>query len=188
VTVAGQPPSPPYIYVVGSGPGIISLNPASGPVGTVVTINGLNFGTTTGSVKFNGLNATNIAWTSANVITATVPPGASTGNVVVTTASGAQSNGMLFTVTPKISILSPSQAPAGGTIYILGSGFGAAQGNSTVALGNTTLSVVGAGWSDNNIQVQIPANATGTANIVVTVGTNASNGMPFTVVATFGCN
>jgi Bacterial Ig domain/IPT/TIG domain len=79
-------------------PSITSLNPMSGLVGTSVTIAGANFGTTQGSstVTFNGVAATPTGW-SATSITAPVPNGATTGNVVVT-VGGVASNGVSFTV------------------------------------------------------------------------------------------
>src|SRR5205807_785625 len=77
---------------------ITSLNPASGLVGTSVTITGANFGSTQGTstVKFNGTAATPTSW-SATSIVAPVPAGATTGNIVVTVA-GVASNGVSFTV------------------------------------------------------------------------------------------
>ena len=77
-------------------PSITGLLPISGSVGTVVTIAGNNFGTT-GSVTFNGTIATPTSWAETS-ITAPVPVGATTGNVVVT-VGGVQSNWLNFTVT-----------------------------------------------------------------------------------------
>jgi len=80
-------------------PSITSLNPLSGVIGTSVTITGANFGATqgTGAVAFNGVAATATSW-GATSITAAVPSGATTGNVVVT-VGGVASNGVSFTVT-----------------------------------------------------------------------------------------
>src|SRR5215472_15779881 len=64
------------------GPTINSLSPNSGPVGTLVTITGTNFGSS-GTVTFNGTTATTTSWTSTSIATS-VPAGAMTGNVVVT--------------------------------------------------------------------------------------------------------
>src|SRR5207249_791330 len=77
-----------------TGPSITSISPASGAVGTSVTISGLNFGSTQGSstVTFNGTIATPMNWT-ATTIMVVVPAGASTGNVVVT-VGGFASNGV----------------------------------------------------------------------------------------------
>lgn len=67
-------------------PVITSLSPSSGPVNTLVTISGSDFlnGTGTSAVKFNGVDAVYTV-ISDNVITATVPAGATTGAVAVTT-------------------------------------------------------------------------------------------------------
>ena len=75
---------------------ITSLSPTSGVVGTAVTITGTNFGSTQGSVSFNGTAANVTSW-SATSIGVTVPSGATTGSVVVD-ISGVNSNGVTFTV------------------------------------------------------------------------------------------
>jgi hypothetical protein len=81
-----------------SAPTVTSLNPASGVVGTPVTIVGANFGATQGTstVTFNGIAATPTSWSATSVVVK-VPAGATTGNVVVT-VGGAASNGVSFTV------------------------------------------------------------------------------------------
>lgn len=80
----------------GNPPVITNLNPNSGNVGTPFQIVGTDLSGAT-SVK---LNNTNVVFTvaSSTLINATVPNGATTGPVVVTTANGG-SNGMTFTVT-----------------------------------------------------------------------------------------
>jgi hypothetical protein len=77
------------------GPSITSLSPASGPVGTSVVIQGTGFQGP--SVTFNGVAASVQAATST-WIDAVVPPGATSGLVVVRTSAGA-SNGVSFSVT-----------------------------------------------------------------------------------------
>jgi len=108
---------------------ITSLSQNSGPVGASVTITGANFGATQGTstLMFNGIAASVTSW-SATSITATVPSGATTGNVVVR-VSGVQSNGVGFTVTPAASITSLSQTsgPVGASVTITGANFGATQ-------------------------------------------------------------
>jgi IPT/TIG domain len=80
-----------------SAPTITSFSPTSGPVGATVTINGTNFTGAT-SVKFNGVTATFIV-NSATKITATVPTGATTGRITVTTSGGTATSMSDFTVT-----------------------------------------------------------------------------------------
>jgi lysophospholipase L1-like esterase len=88
-----------------SSPVISSLSPTAGPVGTSVTISGANFGATKGTstVRFNGTTATTSSW-SATSIVASVPAGATTGNVVVT-VGGVASNGSPFTVTSGATVI-----------------------------------------------------------------------------------
>jgi large repetitive protein len=78
-------------------PTITSFSPTSGPVGTVVTINGTNFVGTT-SVAFNGTFAT-FTVNSSTQITAIVPAGATTGHISVITLSGSATSTANFTVT-----------------------------------------------------------------------------------------
>jgi hypothetical protein len=162
-------------------PSISSLTPNSGTVGTPVVIAGANFGASQGTstVTFNGITAIPTSW-SAGSITAPVPNGATTGNVLVT-VSGVASNGITFTVNspgPSLTSLGLTQGPVGAVVTIVGTNFGATQGtsmitfNGTVAPPNT--------WSDTSIDVPVPVGAT-TGNVVVTVGGIASNGLPFTV-------
>src|SRR5262249_46585256 len=91
-------------------PALADINGAtqpSGPTGGTVVLDGLNFGTTQGSATVlfsNGTGGTIPAviasasdWSSAFIVT-TVPTGAATGPVVVTTALGT-SNAITFTLT-----------------------------------------------------------------------------------------
>jgi IPT/TIG domain len=77
-------------------PVITGLEPITGPIGTAVTITGTNFGSTPGTLSFNGRLASVASW-SNTAITTTVPSGASTGPVMVTISIG-NSNGALFNV------------------------------------------------------------------------------------------
>jgi len=92
-------------------PAITSFTPAGGPVGTVVDIQGSNFTGAT-SVLFDssiyssgtfpdypGIFASYTV-DSSSEIHATVPAGATSGLIVVTTPDGAASTQTLFTVTP----------------------------------------------------------------------------------------
>src|SRR5437879_597816 len=160
---------------------ITSLNPASGLVGTSVTITGTNFGATQGTstVKFNGTTATPTSW-SATGIVVPVPTGATTGNVVVT-VGGVASNGVSFTVTvpaPSITSLNPTSGLVGTSVTISGANFGATQGPSTVTVSG--IAATPTSWSATSITAPVPAGAT-TGNVVVTVGGVASNGVSFTV-------
>jgi hypothetical protein len=79
-------------------PTISLMTPSSGPAGTVVTINGSNFGLTQGSsnVMFNGVAASPSSWDDKIIVVA-VPLYATAGMMVVT-VNGVASNGVLFAV------------------------------------------------------------------------------------------
>jgi hypothetical protein len=85
-------------------PQIISLNPASGIVGGLVTISGSGFGNFQGVVSFSGVAAAIVSWTD-NSIVAIVPAGAFTGNIAVTTRNGLAGNPVRFTVISDLSNL-----------------------------------------------------------------------------------
>src|SRR5882672_7200559 len=170
-------------------PTITSLSQTSGAEGASVTITGTNFGTPQGSstVTFNGTAAAAVSAWSITSITVLVPVGATTGNVVVTV--GAQvSNGSPFTIVlpPSITNLSQTSGPAGTSITITGTNFGATQGTSTVAFNGITATAASA-WSATSITVSVPAGAT-TGDVVVTVLGTASNGSAFTVLASCTTN
>lgn len=175
-------PSAGVSLTIAAAPSITSLNTTSGPVGTSVTITGNNFGTTQGqgNVLFNGIVSLNPVWTSNTSITATVPAGATTGNVVVQ-QNGANSNGINFTVTeatPSVTSLSPSTGPVNTVVTVAGTGFSSPQGTSTIKFNGTVAAPTS--WSDTSITVPVPAGAT-TGSVVVAVGGQSSTGVTFTV-------
>lgn len=72
------------------------FHPASGPAGAPVLIWGYNlFGA---SVQFNGVTATTVRNAGSNYVWATVPAGASTGPITVTTPGGTVTTQASFTV------------------------------------------------------------------------------------------
>ncbi len=77
-------------------PAISSFNPTSGSVGTAVTITGSGF-TGAKTVTFGGVKAT-FTVVSGTQINTTVPSGAVTGKIKVTTAGGSATSSGTFTV------------------------------------------------------------------------------------------
>ena len=80
-------------------PTILSFSPTSGAVGTAVQITGTSF-TGAKNVTFGGVKATTFSVNSSTQITATVPTGAKTGKIQVTTPGGTAASSTTFTVTP----------------------------------------------------------------------------------------
>jgi hypothetical protein len=79
-------------------PRIKSFNPTSGPIGSSVTITGVSL-TQTEKVTFGGVAATEFTVNSDKQVTATVPTGAVTGHIAITTAGGTAVSTGIFTVT-----------------------------------------------------------------------------------------
>ncbi len=169
-------------FTVTPPPSITSISPTSGPIGTNVIITGTNFGPTVGTIQsfvtFNGTQTRASNWSDTR-ITAPVPAGTTTGNVLVF-VGGVSSNGVLFTVTPPPSItsLSPNFGPTGTSVTIAGANFGASQGTSTVTFNGIAANPTS--WSATSIVVPVPSVAT-SGNVVVTESGVPSNGVNFTV-------
>ena len=182
VTVNGEVSNGVTFKVIAPGPAITKVNPAMGPVGTVVTVRGNNFQSSRGSstVTFNGVRATPTSWKGKRIEVA-VPAGATTGPVVVT-VNGQASNGVTFKVIapgPAIKKVNPSSGPVGTVVMLRGNNFQSSQGSSTVTFNGVQATPTS--WKGKRIQVPVPAGAT-TGPVVVTVNGQASNGVEFTVV------
>ena len=84
-------------FTVTGPPAITGVSPSAGPVGALVTIAGINFGSMAGnSITFNGLPATPVTWTGTSIVV-TVPQNATSGNVVVS-VTGIDSSPVPFSV------------------------------------------------------------------------------------------
>lgn len=163
-------------------PTITSFNPVSGPVGTLVTIVGTNLSGAT-AVSFSGIAATTFSVNPAGTqITATVPAGATTGPISVTTPGGTANSSTNFTVTPAgsptITSFEPTSGPVGTSVTIVGTNLTGATSVSFNGVAATTFTVNPQG---TRIIATVPAGAT-TGPITVTnpsgTGTSAT---PFTV-------
>jgi hypothetical protein len=168
----------------GSPPKISSFSPTSGPVGTDVTITGINF-INVSSVAFNGVSAESYTVVSTITINAQVPQGATSGKISVTTLSGSTTSKQSFTVTggtpppaaPAISSFSPTSGAPGTSVTITGTNFTNA---STVAFNGTIASfTVG---SATSITAIVPIGATNGKISVTTPGGTATSKQNFRVL------
>lgn len=115
-------------------PYVTGLTPAIGTAGTAVVVTGTGFDPTASNneVTFNGTSAQVDSSTTASIQTS-VPAGASSGPVSVTTSSGSTTSSLVFMVTgssgnppPTITSLFPNTATAAATSQLLsinGTGF-----------------------------------------------------------------
>src|SRR5437660_5771706 len=163
VVVAVGVASEGVTFTVTAAPSITSLKPNTGEVGSSIVIAGSNFGPSVGNgnVKFNGTSATTITSWGASSITATVPSGATAGNVVVTAAGGVASAGVTFTVTgaPSITSLTLTTGAVGSSMVIAGSNFGPSVGNGNVTFNGTSATTTT--WRGaSSIAATLPGEAT----------------------------
>ncbi len=161
-----------------NGPTITSFNPTSGGPGTSVVITGANFTGAT-SVAFGGVSATTFTVNSVTQITATVPSGAVTGPIAVTTPNGTATSSTSFSVTPApaITSFSPTSGKVGTSVVIVGTTFTGATAVEfhgipaavfTVNSGTQITATVPAGASTGPISVTTPSGTgTSSANFVV---------------------
>ena len=186
----------------GSAPTISSFNPASGNVGTTVTIHGTNF-TGVNSVKFNGTPAA-FTFVTAAKVTAVVPTGATTGRITLSTPSGTATSATNFSVTgaaPTITSFDPATGPVGTVVTIHGTHF---TGVNSVKFKGTAAAftfvtdvkvtaVVPNGATTGRITLSTPSGtATSASNFTVTgpkiTGFNPDSGGPGTLVTINGSN
>ncbi|MBH8569003.1 IPT/TIG domain-containing protein [Microvirga sp. STS02] len=165
-------------FVVGAPPVITSFTPTTGPVGTVVTITGTSF-TLASQVKFNNTVAPTFTVVSSTQITATVPAGASTGPIAVTTpvGTGVSTSNFVVIPAPIISSFTPANGVVGTVVVITGLNFtGATQVtfNGTVA---PTFTVN----SGTQITVTVPAGVTSGFITVTGPGGTGTSTTAFTV-------
>ena len=176
VTAAGSSSS--SVSLFNPLPSVTSMTPGGGPLNTSVTIAGANFIGTT-AVQFNGAAA---AFTvqSATGLVATVPAGATTGPITVTTPAGSGASATNFLPGPQIDSFSPSSGAPGAVVVVSGRNFSQA----TAVRFNLTNATAFTVDSDTQLTATVPTGATtGRISIVAMsprgTGSSAAN---FTVL------
>ncbi|HEU5233036.1 MAG TPA: hypothetical protein VFU50_09260 [Terriglobales bacterium] len=154
------------------------FTPTFGPVGTGVTITGTAFTGAT-AVSFNGVASTFTVSPSGTIAT-TVPGGATTGPITVTTpGSGPLKTTTRFTVTPAIVSFTPANGPAGTGVTITGTNLTGARGvffggrvaTFTVSNSGTVTTTVPFGSTTGPITVTtLDGTTTSAASFTVTPG------------------
>lgn len=163
-----------FSFDPGLGP-FVRLLPGARRVGLSVKILGQGFTGAT-AVSFNGTPATfNVV--SDTFLTATVPGGATSGLVTVTTPTGTLTSNRKFLVKPQIVGFSPAGASPGTSVVITGVSL---TQTTTVTFKNVAATALSVD-SDSQLTVTVPAGATTGRIGVTTTGAPAYSAATFTV-------
>ena len=171
-----------FTVVTAALPTISSFIPTAGAIGTSVSITGTNFCGTT-AVMFNTTNATSFKVNSATSITATVPTGATTGPIKVTTPGGTATSSTNFTVVPAPTIISftPTFGPVGTKVKITGTNFSGSGFTTTSVTFNGVTATTKTVDSATQITATVPSTATTGPIKITTPGGTATSATSFTV-------
>lgn len=143
----------------GPAPVITSFTPTSGPPGTRVRIKGRNLVNRWGKVFFNGTGSLDVGFSGDTLVTAIVPPGATTGKVMVSTPDGNGQSAANFVVTARLALITgfvPDHGRINDTVTIRGkylTGYKAVRFNGAKALYTILL-------NDSTLRARIPSGST----------------------------
>jgi uncharacterized repeat protein (TIGR03803 family) len=152
-----------------------SLVSTSGAEGAKIGILGQGFGSTT-TVKFGGTQAVTVTRSGSTYLTATVPAGALTGSVTVTTGSTVLTSSQSFRVTPTMKTFSPESGAVGALVTITGTGL---EQTTKVTFDGKTASFTVV--SDTEVTATVPTGAKTGKIIVTTKGGSVTSASNFTV-------
>lgn len=147
-----------------------ALLSTSGKVGAKIEILGQNFSSSS-VVTFGTVPATTVTLSGTTFLTATVPGGATTGSVTVSTGSGTLTSSKVFRVTPQLKTFSPPSGPVGTLVTITGVSLTQATKVTFGGVAATSFTVN----SDTQITATVPTGAkTGKIGITTSGGTTSS--------------
>ncbi len=153
-------------------PRLTTFTPATGVVGTTVTLAGTNF-TGVSSVTFAALNSTTVSapitGLTATQMTVLVPTNAITGLLTVTTPGGVIASSGNFTVTPRVDSFTPLLGPVGTTVTVRGHSFT----NATAVRFNGVAASFSSVTSTQLVAVVPVGASTGPLTVVTPDGTGA---------------
>lgn len=164
-----------YSLSNGYSPFISLVNVTSSAEGAQVGILGQGF-TSSSVVKFGGTKATTTTLTGSTYILATVPSGALTGDVTVTTGSTVLSTLSSYKIKPTLKSFTPLSGPIGTEVTITGTGLAQAS-KVTIDKISASFTVV----SDSEITATVPAGAATGKIVVTTKGGSVTSSASFTV-------
>jgi len=161
-----------------SQPVLLWLAPEEGALLERITLVGTGFGTTQGTVRFNGALASIISWLGEQIVVQA--PAASSGRVAVTAAGITTGDDVIFTfLEPSLDSLDPDSGSAGTLVTISGSNFGLIQGTAILSFNGTDAPGT-VSWGNTQIITTVPVGAESGELTLHTCGGD-SNSLPFTV-------
>ena len=143
----------------------LTINPISGPVGTVVTVQGTNFGAAT-TAKFNGTTAT-VTLISSTLIEVVVPAGATTGSLEVTNQIGCKSSAF-FTIIKNLITSCQGIGTLPSDLFISEITDKGSGSHSYIEIYNGTGATINMGTGNYQVRIHNNGNATATASINLT--------------------
>lgn len=170
VTPQGSVTTPDAFAIVGAlAPEIAGFLPEVGDAGVVVSITGTNLASVT-EVRFGGAAAAFKAL-SDSAIEATVPEGATTGEIVLANSAGSAISQRLFYVPARIQSFTPATGAVGSSVTIRGASFtealavlfGGVNASFTLVSASEISAVVPEGAVNGLISIATPAGFTSTA-------------------------
>jgi len=163
---------------------LAAIQPTSGPTGTTVTINGTGINDDIGqaTLSFNGVQATIVSISETQIV-ATVPSGATTGNISLKYGKR-EIYGPVFTVQPvSLTSVSPNTGNAGTAVTLTGTGFDPLLINTRVTFNGVAATIASA--TATEMVVNVPAGAS-TGDLVLAVNGFQINAGVFTVTTNIG--
>jgi YD repeat-containing protein len=157
---------------------IVEFTPNGGSVGESVTIYGTGFSATAGqnTVSFNGTSAAVASATTTTLVT-TVPGGATTGPLSITTPNGQANSGESFVVggaaSPAITSFTPSVGAPGTAVAITGTNFEPVLAHNLLSVNQSRSNLTGATTTVLDTVIP-PGTASGRFLIVTPKGTAVS--------------
>jgi subtilisin-like proprotein convertase family protein len=167
-----------FLTAAPAAPVVSGVAPYAVTGGTLVTLAGVRFGTSQGTVAVGGRDAAVVAWSDTSVaflLPAAAAPGA--GPVVLTSAGGEAANFVLVDVAPT---LAPGASATGayvaapvGTVTLTGANLGATKiaGSAVLVDGVPAATLT---WSATAVRFVVPAGLTGVHGVQVTAAGRAT--------------
>ena len=164
--------------VVESSPQITSVSPRQVLYDQVVTVTGINFGSSRGSssVRIGSQLISSFASWSNTIIRFRVPTNMRSGNLTVRTSKGTSNAILLEILSPYLGGVSPVSVKPGDRLTLTGANFRSSRGSGYVRFAPNVRPTASdyVVWGDSRIVVKVPAGAQSGDVKVVVIGTGGS--------------